>query len=289
ARTSRACAAMRSPTSPTRVRGATTTRSARPMFFIARAAAPTLPPRRGRTRTTRKPGGMRQWYKSPVRSAIVAVGLDAGGTLVELREPVGETYARHARSLGFAADADGMERGFQLAFAAAPPLAAPRRTSPARRVDFERAWWRSVVATALAHALGVSDPAATAASAFARLFEDLFAHYASAAAWRLFPDSLPALQALARRDLRLGVLSNFDGRLHGLTDRLRLRSYLAAAVASSEAGATKPSAVAFAALAQALGSPPPSACLHVGDSYAEDALGAVASGWHAAWLARDER
>ena len=48
-----ACTAMCAPTAPTRVRGATSTSSARPKFFITRAADPTLPPRRGRTRTTR--------------------------------------------------------------------------------------------------------------------------------------------------------------------------------------------------------------------------------------------
>ena len=54
ARTSRACAAtMRSPTAPTRVRGYTGASSPRPKFFITRAAEPTLPPRRGRTRTMR--------------------------------------------------------------------------------------------------------------------------------------------------------------------------------------------------------------------------------------------
>lgn len=232
-------------------------------------------------------GGIREWYKRLVSRAIVAVGLDAGGTLLEIREPVGETYARHARSLGFPVEAPAMESGFQLAFAAAAPLAAPRGTSPAARLDFERAWWRDVVTRALGHALGDPEGARSAGTRFERLFDDLFAHYASAAAWRLWPDSLPALEELARRDLRLGILSNFDGRLHGLVDQLGLRPYVSAVIVSSEAGAAKPSPAAFASLARALGGPPPSACLHVGDSLEDDARGAAASGWHAAWLTRD--
>jgi putative hydrolase of the HAD superfamily len=255
------------------------------MFFITRAAAPTFPPRRGRTSTTRIPRSIDEWYRSRVHGAIVAVSLDAGGTLFEAREPVGETYARHARAAGFAVDPADMEDGFRLAFAAAPPLAAPPSAGPAERHAFERAWWRQIVARALDHSLG-EDGARAAGARSERLFDGLFAHYATATAWRVFPDAIPTLADLAGRHIQVGILSNFDGRLHRLVADLGLAPYLRVVVPSSEAGAAKPSPEAFASLSRSLGAPPANGCLHVGDSLHEDVYGAASFGWHAAWLQR---
>jgi putative hydrolase of the HAD superfamily len=253
-----------------------------------------------------------------VSRAIVAVTFDAAGTLFEVREAVGETYARHAQRLGFAVTPQAIEAGFRAAFAAAPPLAAPPPAAcdPAACREFERAWWRAVVARSLAGALGDATRAARARSrrgggsaqgrgspqggatlepptaesdASERLFEALFAHYASASAWRVADGAHGVLEGLVRRGLRIGVLSNFDGRLHGILRDLGLAPYVAAVIASSEAAAAKPSPLAFAAAARALGDPPSAASLHVGDSLAEDVLGALAAGWRAAWIAPPPR
>lgn len=220
-------------------------------------------------------------------SAIATVVFDAGGTLFEVREPVGETYARVACAHGFPVSADATEAGFRRAAAASPPLAAPRGLSDADRLAFERAWWRSVVERSIGEALG--DPAAPRRSPAAsmRCFEELFALYAEPHAWRLYPDTKPVLAELDARGLRLGVLSNFDGRLHRLVDGLGLSDHFSAVIASSEAGAAKPDGAAFAAVARALAAGPPKSCLHVGDSLHDDVGGALAAGFGAAWLVRE--
>jgi putative hydrolase of the HAD superfamily len=261
------------------------------MFFIARATEPTLQPRRGRTRTMRMRDCMAHWYSRRVRGAIegrppeplVAVSLDVGGTLIEVREPVGETYARHARRLGFAVSAAAMDEGFRDAFAAAPALAASVTAGARDRLAFERRWWRAVVALALRHALGGRDAPAADVE---RLFDGLFEYFARGDAWRVHVDAVPALEALRARGVRLGALSNFDGRLHSLLAELGLARLLDAAVASSEAGAAKPDRGAFAAIARALGDPPAARCLHVGDHLVEDVRGALDAGWRAAWIVR---
>ncbi|HZR82073.1 MAG TPA: HAD-IA family hydrolase [Candidatus Binatia bacterium] len=229
---------------------------------------------------------MGDWYSTAVPGAIVAVSFDAGGTLIDVREPVGDTYARHARALGFPVTSDAMAAGFAAAFASAPALAAPAAASADEVSAFERAWWRAVVARALAHALASNGSTDETEPAFERLFDDLFAHYATASAWLVHPDAEPALAELRARGVAIGILSNFDARLHPLMRDLGIARYVRAVVVSSEARAAKPARAAFDAAARALGGTPPDRLLHVGDSLHDDVRGAQAAGWNAAWIVR---
>jgi len=221
------------------------------------------------------------------RAPRAAVGLDAGGTLFEVAEPVGETYARLARAAGFAVGAGAMAEGFRRATAASPPLARPARFA-GELLDFERTWWRAVVTATLAHALGAPPPARRAADV-ERFFDAAFAHYARAEAWRLYPEVRGVLADLARRRLPLAVISNFDRRLHDVLAGFGLRDAFAAVLVSSEVGAVKPDPAIFAHALQELSGVPAAACLHVGDSAHEDCQGALDAGWQAVWLDRSGR
>lgn len=102
--------------------------------------------------------------------------------------------------------------------------------------------------------------------------------------WELFPDVIGTLEAL--RGFRLGVITN-GGSVHqrqklegvGVLDRF------AAVVASEDEGVAKPDPGIFEVACQALGAPP-SACLHVGDRLAVDAIGARDAGLMGVWLDR---
>ena len=196
-----------------------------------------------------------------------AVTFDAAGTLIAPREPVGATYARIATLHGITADAATTEAAFRRAFAAAPPMAFPG-AAPSDLARHERRWWRAVVADTLG-------PTAAAQPSFDACFDALFAHYASAAAWTLFADAPPALRALRDRGLRIGVVSNFDGRLPAILDGLGVAAD--AVVWSTRAGAAKPARAIFAAVASALGVPLDELC-HVGDDIDADVRGALAAG-----------
>lgn len=234
-------------------------------------------------------------------SRVAVVSFDAGGTLLEVSEPVGETYARFARAEGFDVTAAAMEDGFRRATAASPPLAAPDGTADDDLLAFERAWWRRVVDASLDHALGSTVGGAVSASrtqtdavpepraaARERFFDAAFAHYARGAAWRLLPGALDVLDTLRDRGLRLIVLSNFDRRLHALLDELGIAARIELALASSEARAAKPARAIFDRARARLGVDA-AACLHVGDSLREDVHGAVDAGWGAIWLERSGR
>jgi putative hydrolase of the HAD superfamily len=209
--------------------------------------------------------------------ALRAVTLDAAGTLMAVAEPVGETYARVAARHGLHVSAATAAAGFRRAFSAAPPLAFPG-ASPTRLGAHERAWWYAIVRQALGDA--------ARGPALDSCFEELYAHYATAAAWQVFPEVPGVLAALRARGLRLAVVSNFDGRLGPLLDGLGLRALLDAVIASARVGSAKPDPAIFRAALAAL-DVGGAETLHVGDQPVEDVLGARGAGLRAALVAGD--
>ncbi|MFH8631342.1 HAD family hydrolase [Streptomyces lydicus] len=114
-------------------------------------------------------------------------------------------------------------------------------------------------------------------------FGRYIAHYE--ASWVLFPDSLPALEALAPL-LRQAVLSNSstanqERKLAALGIRARFEAVLCA----DELGHAKPAAEAFASACAALGLAAEEV-VYVGDRLDIDALGARDAGLAAVWLDR---
>jgi len=205
-----------------------------------------------------------------------AVTLDAGGTLIEVAEPVGTTYARVAGRHGIPLEAHELERRFREAFTAAPPLAFPGIRHP-QLAAAERGWWEAVVRRAFG--------ASAHHPAFSACFAELYAHYARKDAWHVFPDVAATLRALRARSLRLAVLSNFDRRLVTLLADLGLAPLIDHVVLSTAAGAAKPDVAAFRT-ALAILHTSAEETLHVGDGIAEDVEGARAAGFHAVLLDR---
>lgn len=184
-----------------------------------------------------------------------------------------------AHAHGIAAEPGAVERAFRAAFAAAPPLAFPG-ASPTTRPAHERAWWYAIVRDAL----GVR----RADAAFDACATALFAHYAEAAAWRVFPDVSPALAALRDAGVRLAVVSNFDARLAPLLDALGLAAAFDHVEYSTGAGAAKPDPAIFHAALRAVGVAASDA-LHVGDTVVDDVEGARAAGLGAVLVDRARR
>ena len=201
-------------------------------------------------------------------SRFRAVSFDAAGTLFHPVRPIGALYAEVAGRHGIHADADVLHKRFRRAFQAAPPLAfSPALPTDERRAR-ERAWWRAVVAEVFA---GRSD------AAFDAYFDDLFAFFASRAAWRADPEAAPLLRRLRAARLRILVVSNFDARVRGVLAALDLAPLIDQVTISSEAGAAKPDPrifeVALAATGLEAGQ-----VLHVGDTAREDLAAARAAG-----------
>lgn len=105
------------------------------------------------------------------------------------------------------------------------------------------------------------------------------------AAWTLFPDAVPALDALAGSH-RHGVLSNSAGRhQERKLARFGIRDRFEAVLCCDGTGCAKPEPAAFHAACDALRLPPDEVA-YVGDRLDLDAQAAVAAGLTGVWLHR---
>jgi len=212
------------------------------------------------------------------------VFLDVAGTLIRVRDGVGAQYARVAAGFDVAADPSALEREFPRAFRQAPPMAFPG-APPESIPGLERQVWRGIVHAAFA---GAGLLPAFAPGAFDAYFDAVYRHFEDPAVWEVYPDVEPALSALGELGCPLGVVSNFDSRVLGILDGLRLGRRFASVTLSSQVGATKPDAVIFAR-ALARHGVHGSHAVHVGDSPVEDFGGARAAGLRAVLIDRAGR
>ncbi|WP_330173423.1 HAD family hydrolase [Streptomyces sp. NBC_01498] len=114
-------------------------------------------------------------------------------------------------------------------------------------------------------------------------FDRYVARYESA--WKLFPDALTALDALAP-DYRQAVLSNSS--IHNQDRKLRalgVRDYFETVLCAAELGVSKPEAAAFHAACDSL-ELDPAEVAYVGNEPDIDAGGASAAGLAGVWLDR---
>jgi putative hydrolase of the HAD superfamily len=102
--------------------------------------------------------------------------------------------------------------------------------------------------------------------------------------WWLVPDGLgPALDAIRAIGVKVVVVSNSEGMLDVLFDRLGISKHLDLLVDSGKVGIEKPDAGIWQ-IALAAFPTPPDRVLHLGDTYATDIAGARALGFRAALI-----
>ncbi len=208
--------------------------------------------------------------------SVKVVFFDAAGTLFHVRGSVGQIYAEAARKFGVSADPTHLQRSFVSSFRAASALGFPEERSRDLK-GAERLWWMSVVRGAF----GADMPERI----LPKYFDHVFELFRCADAWELYPESLAALQDLRALGFRLGVISNFDSRLHDVLANLGVDSCFEQVFLSWEIGVAKPDARIFSSALKAMGVAP-SRAAHVGDSVAEDIEGALRAAMHAVLIDR---
>jgi putative hydrolase of the HAD superfamily len=116
--------------------------------------------------------------------------------------------------------------------------------------------------------------------------DDWFAGYSAEykRAWKLFPDAVPCLDALADREI--GLITNGDLALQmAKIDAIALGSRVDHVIASGALGFAKPDPRIFHHACDLFGVAP-AAALYVGDRLQTDAIGAAAAGLTGVWLDR---
>lgn len=95
--------------------------------------------------------------------------------------------------------------------------------------------------------------------------------------WRAYDDVFPALLRLKEQGRRIGIISNWDGRLSALLDGLGIGELVDTIVSSAEVGLHKPDPRIFELACDRIGVAPRDS-VHVGDHHYADVLGASAVG-----------
>jgi len=191
------------------------------------------------------------------------VFLDVGDTLIRAHPSWAGVYRQGLLESGIDVSETDLERALLHETQAGPwwmsedPFEPTEENSWRRIVEFDAA-----VLARVGHADVPED-------AFRRI-EDAFARRS---AWYVFPDVMPALDALRAAGLRLCVISNFVWGAPELIHDLELTRHFEALVISARVGFQKPNQGIFRhALDQMRIAPAKS--IHVGDSYRADVLGA---------------
>ncbi|MEM9117016.1 MAG: HAD-IA family hydrolase [Cyanobacteria bacterium P01_F01_bin.56] len=207
--------------------------------------------------------------------------VDAVGTLFGIDGSVGQAYATIAERFNVEANAAALNDAFFKHFGEAESMAFPgveRTQVPA----LEYAWWQAIAEKSFAD-IGKLD----AFEDFDAFFADLYAYFAGAEPWVVYPDAYHSLERWKAKDIELGVISNFDSRIFTVLDSLALADFFTTVTISTEVGAAKPAPQIFAA-ALAKHHCQPTEAWHVGDSYTDDFEGAKAAGLRPIWLQRPE-
>ncbi len=199
--------------------------------------------------------------------ALKAIFFDAVGTLFYLTKTVGDHYALVGSEVGLTLDAHLLDRAFYTAWEQMPPR--PAIDGP--RENDDKGWWRQLVDLVL-------DQVAPSLSEFDRhnFFEIAYEHFAETGVWELYAE-VPGVLGELRPRFKLAVISNFDGRLRFILERLGISKFFAHLFISSEMGADKPDPEIFRRALKFM-SLKPNQVLHVGDDPERDWTAATAVG-----------
>ncbi|PYM02307.1 MAG: hypothetical protein DMF19_03550 [Verrucomicrobia bacterium] len=198
---------------------------------------------------------------------IKAIFFDAVGTLFYLTKTVGDHYAFVGEEVGLTLNAKKLDAAFYSAWKQMPPRAAINGP----RENDDKDWWRELAGLVLEEAAPTIDELDRD-----NFFEVAYEHFAEAGVWELYPEVVDVLQQLGPR-FELAIISNFDGRLRVILERLGISRYFRHVFVSSEIGADKPDPEIFRRALKFL-ELQPGHVLHVGDDPERDWTAATDAG-----------
>ncbi len=196
----------------------------------------------------------------------LAISFDAGQTLIDLDAAM---FARALAGLGAPIDAGAVDPALAIAWRTYDRLVAEGALHP----------WHNLVSALLAE-LGIAE------ARRAGLVADLWEQQLAANFWRRpVPGMIELVGELRAAGVRVGVLSNSEGKLAALFAEIGWGARFDTVVDSGVVGIEKPDPRIFAIAAEQLGCPL-AGLIHVGDSRTADVDGAVAAGARAIGFGR---
>ncbi|MDP7556613.1 MAG: HAD-IA family hydrolase [Nitrospinaceae bacterium] len=212
-------------------------------------------------------------------SRYKAVFFDVGGTLLRVEPSVGEVYAAHARPFGFKGSGDELDHQFRKEWREVGGIESlGKKTGEVA----EKKFWRNLVFQVFESSGGLNN--------FEHYFETVYEAFARKDHWHVFDDVANSgiFNKLKKSGVVLGVVSNWDSRLHAILQSTNLAGHFDFILASAEVGSVKPDETIFAEALKRSGVSPHEAC-HIGDEPRADVQGANNAGIDAILIDRKGR
>jgi putative hydrolase of the HAD superfamily len=201
--------------------------------------------------------------------------IDVGDTMLRPEPSWRDIYATVFKDFGIDASADEFERAFRESWTEwehEGPFEATEEGSFRRLMELDRLVFGR---------LGHPDLPES-------FFRDVDAAFHRRSAWYIFPDVIPALQAMRDAGLRLAVVSNWGWTAPELLHLLELARYFEVLSISARVGYQKPHPAIFEHALELLGARPDEA-IHIGDDAGADVVGARRAGIEPILIAREGR
>ncbi|MCZ6675576.1 MAG: HAD-IA family hydrolase [Verrucomicrobia bacterium] len=199
-------------------------------------------------------------------NSIRTISFDATGTLFDPFPSIGAIYSEVLQNHGVFMTEPELEMRFMAEFHKS------RMHSPGTiNESVERERWTEVVQAILGNEYQDA------------LFEMLWKTMGEGYRWKPKPRLKRTLQALKDEGFRLIIVSNWDQRLYGILENLKLRDFFDGVFISTELGMEKPSVSIYHKVAELLGATP-SSLLHLGNSMSNDFTPSLRAGWNSLLL-----
>lgn len=214
---------------------------------------------------------------------IKIVFFDALFTIVRPRLPIEVQYAQEFAPY-FTANPGDIKTSFKTALKQVQVDHPAYSRVASVESDAASAWWAEVIRRT---AIGAGAEPKAVDDALPKIVPSLLKRFSSKEGYTLYDDTVPTLNALHRRGIRTGLVSNTDLRMELVLKDLGIFDKLSPALFSEREGIEKPDKEIWnRALRRAqVGN---SEALHVGDELEADYNGAIAAGLHALLLKRPE-
>ena len=212
-------------------------------------------------------------------SKYKAVFFDVGGTLLRVEPSVGDVYANYARPFGFQGSAEELNQLFQKEWSNFGGIESLGKNSGEQE---EKNFWKKLVFQVFEHSGGLEN--------YEGYFEIIYKAFERKEHWHVFDDVISSglLRKLKQSGATLGVISNWDSRLHTILESTGLAGYFDFILASAEVGSAKPDKnIFFEAIRISKGSLQ-EAC-HIGDDIRADIQGANSIGMEAILIDRNKK
>ena len=213
---------------------------------------------------------------------INLVTFDVTGTLLNFNRSIGEIYADAANNFGIRVDPQNINLNLNK------EMSIMNKQHPNfglhSGIGWQR-WWKTVVIKTFDSTITKNNSSSIEHQCLEPLANYLIDRFATKNELKLTEDSMDLLKYLESKAIVMGIISNYDPRLHKILVDSGISKYFSFIVTSYESGYEKPNInifkkaeIAYASIGNKFNI---NSTVHVGDSYENDYCGAKNAGWNA--------